>query len=277
MKVCAPDEIVHRNFNIVFINALRQFWHTTRFFQCIGAPKKQNLFLYLDGCRITYTDRNNHTYAAESGDIVYTPVGSEYRVQVSDLRDADAGTVGINFLLFDEEGEGIILADSIRIFRHAQNPYAASLFYQVLGEDMSRPLIRKRILLMEILCSLTPHAVKKTVPASIADAVQYLAEHIEENPSVADLASLCHISEVYFRKQFKTYMGMTPREYRNSLRLDRARSYLEYGEISVQEISDTLGYATVSHFIKEFREKFGISPLQYRKSILNPCLGGEEK
>jgi AraC-like DNA-binding protein len=88
---------------------------------------------------------------------------------------------------------------------------------------------------------------------------------VEENPSISKLAKLCNISEVYFRKQFKAHVGVSPLEYRNSLRLSRARSYLEYGEISVQEISDTLGYSTVSHFIKEFKNYYGFSPLKYRK------------
>ena len=60
-------------------------------------------------------------------------------------------------------------------------------------------------------------------------------------------------------------MGLTPLEYRNSLRLSRARAYLEYGDISVLEISDMLGYATVSHFIKAFKNRYGCAPLQYRK------------
>ena len=59
-------------------------------------------------------------------------------------------------------------------------------------------------------------------------------------------------------------MGATPVEYRNALRIEKARPYLEYGEISVQEISDMLGYSTVSHFIKEFKKHYGCSPLKYR-------------
>ncbi|MBO5927206.1 MAG: helix-turn-helix transcriptional regulator [Clostridia bacterium] len=58
-----------------------------------------------------------------------------------------------------------------------------------------------------------------------------------------------------------------PSEYRNSLRLSIARDYLVYGVTSVQEISDTLGYSTVSHFIKEFKCQYGCSPLKYRKLI----------
>ena len=118
---------------------------------------------------------------------------------------------------------------------------------------------------MEIRLSLSSCTTAENTPEYIIKALQYLSEHIEEKPTIAKLSKISHISEVYFRKQFKTYMGVTPIEYRNSMRLERARTYLEYGEISVQEISDMLGYSTVSHFIKEFKLRYGYSPLKYRK------------
>lgn len=118
---------------------------------------------------------------------------------------------------------------------------------------------------MEILRALESHTSAESTPDNIRVALQYLSDHIEEKTTIAKLAELCSISEVYFRKQFKSYVGVTPAVYRNSLRLDKARLYLEFGEISVQEISGMLGYSTVSHFIKEFKLRYGYSPLKYRK------------
>lgn len=266
MKVCAVDELVNQNFNVVFLNALQQFWRTTKSFQCIHFPKKQNLFLFLDGCRITYTDKNNRIFVANSGDIVYTPIGSEYKVQLSDFKNPASHTVGINFFLLDEAGKNIVLSNEIQIFHCSQNPAIPLLFQKALQEDRIHSFTKNRILLFELVCELAAHTSKQRIPDHIAKALQYLDENIEENPTVSKLAELCGISEVYFRRQFKEYMGVSPREYRNTLRLSRARSYLEYGEISVQEISDTLGYSTASHFIKEFKKQYGFSPLKYRKA-----------
>ena len=42
---------------------------------------------------------------------------------------------------------------------------------------------------------------------------------------------------------------------------------IDMDEDSIQEISDTLGYATVSHFIKEFKKRYGYSPLKFRKLL----------
>ncbi len=265
MEISTPNQLMEQNFNTVFVNALQQFWRGTKDFQCIGMPKRQNLFLYLEGCRITYTDKQGNTYTANSGDVVYTPMGSEYKAHVSDFQTPDAHTVGINFFLFSQAGEPVVLSDRIQIFCNHPKNTLSLLFRKALLFDVNQSYTRSRILLMEILSALADHTENRTLPKQIAHALEYLSNHIEENPSIAKLAELSNISQVYFRKQFKAYMGTTPLEYRNALRLSRACSYLEYGDISVQEISDMLGYSTVSHFIKVFKKQYGCAPLQYRK------------
>ena len=269
MELYTLDKLSNTNYNPVFINALRQNWKITKSFQCINSPKKQNLFLFLDGCQITYTDKDGNIFIANSGDVVYTPIGSEYKAQITNLKDDSSHTIGINFFLFDDKGQEIILSDGIKVFTKKQNKVVPMLFKQALNYDPVKDYTKNRILVMEILSSLTFNAQKEGRRSSIEPALSYLSEHIEESPTISMLASLCHISEVYFRKQFKIYMGVTPVEYRNFLRLKRAKLYLEYGEISVQEVSDILGYSTVSHFIKEFKRQYGCSPLKCRKLHYN--------
>lgn len=269
MEIFPVEDLLNTNFNVVFVNALKQFWYTTKSFQCIGAPKKQNLLLYLNGCRITYTCKDGQTIAAECGDVVYVPTGSEYRAELSDFKEQDSHTVGINFHLFDEDGQSLILSKNITVFHVSDDSELVTLFRKVIQQSELFPLMQNRIVLLQILQRIALRGQKIMPPAKIAVALEYLSAHLEESPLVSQLAELCNISEVYFRKQFKKSMGMTPTEYRNALRMERAKSYLEYGDISVQEISGVLGYATVSHFIKEFRQHTGCSPLQYRKRLQN--------
>jgi len=167
--------------------------------------------------------------------------------------------------LFDETGEPVTLSDNIHIFHGQQNQILDTLFHQTLQNDNSKNPIRNRILLMEIIAQLASDESNENLPKLIAVGMRYMLDHIESPFSVSDLAKHCYVSEVYLRKQFKKHMGMSPSKYHNILRLERACSYLKYGDIYIQEISDTLGYTTVSHFIKQFKETYGVSPLQYRK------------
>lgn len=252
------------SFNLIFINAIRQFWKNTKSFQCVGNPKNQNLLLYLNGCKITYKFKSGETFVAKSGDLVYTPEGSEYSAFLSDFESDASHTVGINFLLTDSCGERGVLSDEIRIFRAGEATELSSLIYRAEVGEPGRAAIESRIILMQILSRMS--SIEQTKDGSIvSEAIKRLSEQKDEALSITELARHCGVSEVYLRKKFKEKTGLSPAKYRNELRINKAASYLTFGDITVQEISDTLGYATVSHFIKEFKDRYGISPLQYRK------------
>ena len=265
MRTVSLCELVSSNFNVVFVNALKQHWRTTKFFQCINAPKKQNLLLFLSGCKITYTDKDGNVVTAKSGDVVYSPVGSEYKAQMFDFEGEEAHTVGINFMLYDESGEPLTFSHGVEILPSGDGKVLSRLFHQLISHDPTIHFTQNRIVLMEIISAIASGGTSHSYSKGIDGAIKYLTDHVAENPTVSELAAISHVSEVYFRRQFKLRTGMTPIEYRTHLRLSKARSYLAYGDISVQEISNTLGYSTVSHFIKEFKRYNGISPLKYRK------------
>ena len=145
MKICSVNDLVNQSFNVVFINALQQFWLTTKSFQCFGTPKKQNLFLCLNGCKITYTDKNGSAVTAESGDVVYTPIGSEYKAQLFDFQNASSHTVGINFFIYDEDGNyiGFVMAIMLMQNIHKETWQTAFVFM----------LITIAAILMELLIS----------------------------------------------------------------------------------------------------------------------------
>ena len=264
IKICPPSRLAECDgLHVRFINALAQFWRTTRSFHCIGKPKEHHLLLYLDGCKITYTDKEGRTYIAESGDVVYTPLGSEYRAVLSDFCDEQSHTVGINLALWDE-GEPIALSDGICILHAQEHGGVARLFARALTLEGQSPLAGQ-ILMLEILEALCRPAAP-TVPAVLTPALGRLTDVGSPAPTVAELAALCHISEPYLRRLFRQALGTSPAAYRKRLCLAQACRYLTYGDISVGEISSLLGYASVSHFIKEFGRAYGVSPLKYRKT-----------
>lgn len=100
---------------------------------------------------------------------------------------------------------------------------------------------------------------------SIRIGYEYLNEHFESETSIEELASLCYVSPVWFRKIFKAYTGFSPVEYRKNLRLTQAERYLKYGNMSVSEIAESVGYNDASLFIRHFKNHYGLTPLSLRK------------
>lgn len=268
MKVVSISKLYQSDYNVKYLNIAKQFWRDETTFCCFNQPKKQSIFLYLHGCKAKYVTKDKKEIIAKSGDVVYAPQGSEYTVTFFDFENVDSHTVGLNLFLYDEKGESVLLSDTVKIFR--SNTAICNLFYQLesFGNNKNVQPTEYKILLLQLLNQLFSERNQKKFPSVIQKGVEYLNSHYVEKISVRELSNLCFISEVYFRRLFKKQFGMTPIEYRNQLRLNRARQYLEYSEISIQEISNILGYATVSHFIKAFKELFSISPLSYRKNTL---------
>ena len=259
--------LVNTNFNTVFINAMQQFWREEKQFNCLNNPKRNSLLLYLCGYSIEYVDKTGKKFVARSGDIVYTPPKSEYIATLKAEGSENPYTIGINFSLFDEQGETLSLGETVTIFSSANN--GSEIFEKLInGQAEFQSPLKKRVLLMEILHELSSCNAENKQTSILSPALFLLSSHPEKAFSISALAKECAVSEVYFRKKFKQTFGITPVEYRNNLRLEQAKIKLESGERTVQEISDFFGYSTVSHFIQQFKKRYGLSPLAYKKDFL---------
>ncbi|MBQ8397610.1 MAG: helix-turn-helix transcriptional regulator [Clostridia bacterium] len=91
-------------------------------------------------------------------------------------------------------------------------------------------------------------------------ALDEMAEHYAENEKIAHYAALCGMSETGFRRLFRAYTGLSPVEYRNHLRLSRAKIKLQSGEYNVSEAAEMSGFTNLSFFIRLYKKKYGHTP-----------------
>ena len=265
MKLC---EFYKTDYNVSYLNCLRQFWRQTNCWSCIGEPKKNSLILFLDGCSACYTLVSGEKIFAKAGDVVFSPLGSEYSVEFSDFQNETSGTVGINFQICSSAVKDL---EALQVF---SSPTAADciLTLEKLAESDERVPARYNVEIYRALTALgecTDVTQKRHAKNLIRPGVEYLHAHLTEDISLSTLAAICNVSEVYFRRLFKECYGMSTVRYRLERRLARACEYLEYTDTSVSEISEMLGFGEPSYFIKCFREMYSISPLVYRSEFSN--------
>lgn len=103
----------------------------------------------------------------------------------------------------------------------------------------------------------------------IASAIDYAEKHYMEEIRMAEMADACNISESYFRKLFLEYMGMSPLDYLNLIRIRKASELIVRTNRSIESISNEVGYKTMSTFIRNFRKFLGKTPYQWKKSAEN--------
>ena len=100
--------------------------------------------------------------------------------------------------------------------------------------------------------------------AILMNAVKKIETDFTDNSlSVAHLAELCGVSEVYFRRLFSKFYGTSPKEYIIKKRIEYAKTLLASDAFSVSEISRLCGYSEPCHFSREFTRLVGVSPRRY--------------
>ena len=68
------------------------------------------------------------------------------------------------------------------------------------------------------------------------------------------------MSEANFRRRFREYIGVSPIDYRNDIRLTHAKNKLQSGEYNVSEAAYESGFTNLSFFIRLYKKKYGHTP-----------------
>lgn len=101
----------------------------------------------------------------------------------------------------------------------------------------------------------------------------WIAEHPNEDMSVASLAARMHLSERQLTRVFRRELGSAPGDYVEQVRLERARSLLETTdprEIPLEGIARSCGFAGAEVMRRAFQRRLGTSPSEYRARFRSP-------
>ncbi len=95
---------------------------------------------------------------------------------------------------------------------------------------------------------------------SILYAREYLLNHMEQPPTLTDLARIAGINTFKLKNGFKEMFGNTVFGYLTDKRLEMAAAAIARNEKSISEIALDMGYSSVQHFSKAYKKKFGRTP-----------------
>ena len=119
---------------------------------------------------------------------------------------------------------------------------------------------RKKAVLGEVLPTVqTPKHGK------VHEVAEYLTLHCETGESLNQLAERFFVSKSYLSRIFREVTGFSVNEYRNLARIRKARELLANSGYSITEISEILGFESVTYFERVFKKHGAGTPLKYRK------------
>lgn len=108
---------------------------------------------------------------------------------------------------------------------------------------------------------------KNSGVTQIAAALDYVRMEYVHLIRVEELAQVCHMSETHFRRIFEASMNMSPVDYINLVRIQRACELLKKTNDSMDVVAQKVGFTTTSTFNRNFKKFLNTSPYQWK---INP-------
>ncbi len=171
---------------------------------------------------------------------------------------------------FDRVSRGILTFPAAGIRRKFRKIQAA-------GSDL-RPLLLREMLyhyLGEIPAGRFLEPGKSILEPRIRLAAELMNEQLKHPWSNRELCRRAGLNLNDFYRKFREELGITPKQYQLSLRMDLAREKLLHSEAALEEIAELAGFADRFQFSKAFRRFYSIPPAAYRKKYrTEPCGGG---
>ncbi|MBA3708198.1 MAG: AraC family transcriptional regulator [Planctomycetes bacterium] len=159
----------------------------------------------------------------------------------------------------------LLLRDSHAVDRHLESIHSELTTYGVPDPEIVESLTRIWIRCIDREIHHDTEPVR--MPKRLLAAVRHIEDHLAEPITLADLAHRSLLSISRFSAEFRTHLQASPIEYVLHLRLQHALHLLRDRNLSVAQVSVSVGFADPFYFSRQFRRRYGLSPMQYRRKL----------
>lgn len=108
--------------------------------------------------------------------------------------------------------------------------------------------------------------------ARIEKAIAYLVEHVNEQPSLEDIAAQLHLSPFHFQRLFYQWAGTTPKRFLQVLTLERGKQLLQQSR-SVLSVAHEIGLSGSSRLHDHFVQLEAVTPGEFKQKGLGMQIG----
>ncbi len=96
-------------------------------------------------------------------------------------------------------------------------------------------------------------------------------QRYQESHSLEDFEYELGISRYRLCRDFSNTVGISPIQYLNQVRINKAKALLHQDEFSIRVVGEEVGIDNTNHFIRLFEKTTGTTPLKYRQTIRHLC------
>lgn len=121
--------------------------------------------------------------------------------------------------------------------------------------------------LIELYNQKNNERVVRTSNRAIVAAIDHINNFYKNKITMDDLCRVTNLSKQQLCRLFKRYLNSRPMEYIAKRRIQAAKTLLKSGNMSIEDISENVGFCSGSYFCKLFARYEGMTPTQFRSLI----------
>lgn len=110
---------------------------------------------------------------------------------------------------------------------------------------------------------------KTVTQERLKNILSYIHLNYNKKIRLSDISNFANISAGECCRLFRNNKLQSPIEYLITFRLNKSIELLESTTLSISDISEKVGFGSVSYFIEKFRKQVGCTPLEYKKAYLH--------
>lgn len=216
-----------------------------------------SLSIRTNGTAKFITDKK--TVSIKKGELLYIPKKADYKqtsqnetvvaihfINYSNINSLELEKFSLEDINYTEE----IFTEMYNIWKEKKQGYkylCLSLFYN---------------LLYTVNCSSNEKRLNSiSQETQINKAIDYIHRNYRNSTiEISYLASMCAISETYFRRIFKKIYGVSPQQYILNLKLEFAYHLLGSNLYTVSEVSQKSGFLDPKYFSRIFKAHYNCTP-----------------
>lgn len=107
-----------------------------------------------------------------------------------------------------------------------------------------------------------------TIPTGYSElirkCIEYMEEHYAEKLSLVELAEVAYVHPSYLSRLFRKETGTNYIEFLNHIRIEKAKKILLKTDLSIEAISEKVGFNSPNYFSVAFKKAVGIAPGTFR-------------
>lgn len=146
------------------------------------------------------------------------------------------------------------------------NTDIAKKFYKIRNSGIDEAKDELKAYITNIIDKINEN--KSNSNSCIKNILQYIDQGFTSELQLIDLEEKFSLNKYYIGQLIKEHTGINFNDYINKKRIEKSIELLKNTELSIKDISGTVGYSYPHYFIKVFKKINGVAPGEFRNKAL---------